>query len=268
MNRGGKRTDGGPGDRTSAKRVKSTRTLFTIVEALRDAETAGVSELADRLGMAKSTVHVHLKTLEEVGYLTNDGGNYRLGLKFLEIGGRVQHGLDVFHAAKPELDSLSAETGEVTHLGIEDQGERVIAYSAQPSEGVFDNSPLGHRTKMHWTALGKALLAELPDETVHDIVDRHGLPAAGEDTITDREELFAELERTAGRGYAFGDAEHRDGIKTIAMAFEYDEELPDTPTAIGISGPKHRVEDKNRDGELVDALRQTVNVIELKFKHY
>lgn len=261
-------SEGRTTDPTSAKRVKSTRTLFTIVEELRDAETAGVSELADRLGMAKSTVHVHLKTLEEEGYLTNDGGQYRLGLKFLEIGGRVQHGLDVFQAARPELDGLSAEIGEVTHLGIEDRGERALAYSAQPPEGVFDNSPLGHRTKMHWTALGKALLAELPAEAVDDIVDRHGLPAAGEDTITDRAELRAELERTAERGYAVGDAEHRNGIKTIAMAFEYDEELLDAPTAVGLSGPKHRVEEKNRDGELVDALQRTVNVIELKSKHY
>jgi DNA-binding IclR family transcriptional regulator len=258
---------GDTSDGTSAKRVKSTQTLFTIVDELRRSGSAGVSELADRLGMAKSTVHVHLKTLEEEGYLTNDGEKYRLGLKFLEVGGQTRHRFDVFEAARPELDALASEVGEVTHLGMEEHGERVLVYSSQPTDGVFDNSPIGHRTKMHWTALGKALLAQLPQDQVDAIVDRHGLPGAAEQTITDRETLTAELERVAERGYAVGDAEHREGIKTIAMALDYDDSL-DAPTAIGISGPKHRVTEKNQDGELVDALQQTVNVIHLKSKHY
>lgn len=259
-------TDTNDGD-SSAKRVKSTKKLFRIVETLREAESAGVSEVAERLGMAKSTAHVHLKTLEEEGYLVNDGEEYRLGLKFLEVGGEIQQRLNVFRAARPELDALAEETGEVTHLGLEERGERVLVYSAQPSEGVFDNSPLGHRTKMHWTALGKTLLAELPRERVENIIERHGLPHAAEHTITEREELFTELERIRDLGYAVGDAEHREGIKTIAIALRYDESL-DAPTAIGLSGPKHRLEEKNQDGELVDALQRTVNVIELKSKHY
>jgi len=252
---------------TSAKRVKSTQTMFTIVDELRTLGSAGVSELADELGMAKSTVHVHLKTLEEEGYLTNDGDEYRTGLKFLEVGGQTRHRLDVFQAARPELDALAADVGEVTHLGIEENGERVLAYSSQPADGIFDNSPLGHRTKMHWTALGKALLEQLPEDRVDAIVDRHGLPGAAEQTITDREVLSAELERIGEQGYAVGDAEHRQGIKTIAMALDYDDTL-DAPTAIGISGPKHRVSEKNQESELVDALQRTVNVIHLKSKHY
>ncbi|QPV61621.1 IclR family transcriptional regulator [Halosimplex litoreum] len=252
---------------SSAKRVQSTKKLFTIVDTLREAESAGVSELAERLGMAKSTVHVHLKTLEEEGYLVNDGGEYRLGLKFLEVGGEIQQRLNVFRAARPELDALAEEIGETTHLGIEETGERVLVYSSQPSDGVFDNSPLGHRTRMHWTALGKALLAELPEERVETILARQGLPDAAENTITEREELFAELGRIDETGYAVGDAEHRQGIKTIAMALHYDGSL-DAPTAIGISGPKHRLEEKYQDDELADALQRTVNVIELKSKHY
>lgn len=252
---------------SSAKRVKSTKKLFTIVDTLREADSASVSEVAERLGMAKSTVHVHLKTLEEEGYLVNDGGEYRLGLKFLELGGETQQRLHVFRAARPELDALAEETGEVTHLGIEENGERVLVYSSQPSEGVFDNSPLGHRTKMHWTALGKALLAELPRDRVEAILDRHGLPGAAEHTITDRTTLFEELDRIDELGYAVGDAEHREGIKTIAMSLRYDESL-DAPTAIGLSGPKHRLEEKNHEDQLVDALQRTVNVIELKSKHY
>lgn len=252
---------------TTANRVKSTRTLFTIVDELREVESAGVSELADRLGMPKSTVHVHLKTLEEEGYLVNDEGRYRLGLGFLEVGGQVRHRFDVFQAARPELDALSSEIGEMTHLGVEEGGKRVLVYSSQPEDGVFDNSPLGHRTNMHWTALGKALLAQFPDERVEAILDRHGLPGATDRTITDRDELHTELEATRKRGYAVGDGEHRDGIKTIATALDYDC-TPDIPSAVGLSGPKRRIEEKNGEEELLEALQRTDNVIGLKSRHY
>lgn len=259
-------TDKSDGE-TAPNRVKSTRTLFTIVDELRGTESAGVSELADRLGMPKSTVHVHLKTLEEEGYLINDEGSYRLGFGFLEVGGEVRQHLDVFRAARSELDVLSTEVGEVTHLGIEESGKRVLVYSSQPADGVFDNSPVGHRINMHWTALGKALLAQLSDERVSAILDRHGLPEATENTITGRDALYAELEAVRERGYATGDGEHRNGIKTIAMALDYDG-MSDIPSAIGLSGPKHRTERKNADGELVEAVQQTVNVVELTSKHY
>jgi len=254
-------------DETAPNRVKSTRTLFTIVEELRGVESAGVSELADRLGMPKSTVHVHLKTLEEEGYLMNDEGNYRLGFGFLEVGGEVRQRLDVFRSARSELDAFSMEVGEVTHLGIEERGKRVLVYSSHPADGVFDDSPVGHRTNMHWTALGKALLAQLSDERIAAILDTHGLPEATESTITDRDVLYAELETVRERGYAVGDGEHRDGIKTIAMALDHGG-ARDVPSAIGLSGPTHRIERKNADDELVEAVRQAANVVELTSEHY
>lgn len=259
-------TDDTAGD-GSGKRVKSTRTLFTIVDALREHESAGAAALADELGMPKSTVHVHLKTLEEEGYLTNDDGAYRFSFRFLELGGETRHRLDAYRAARSEVDGLALETGEAAHFGVEERGLRVLLYSSTHDGGVYDNSPDGYYTNIHWTAQGKALLATLPDERVHKIVDEHGLPAATDRTITDRDRLFEELTAIRDRGYATEFDEHREGLGTIAAALE-----PDVtergPAAIGLSGPSRRLKRKNEDGDLVEAVRSAVDVATLELEYY
>lgn len=150
----------------SGKRVKSTLTLFTIIDALRELEAAGASQLAEELGMPKSTVHVHLKTLEEEGYLINEDGEYRFSFRFLELGGETRHQLDAYRVSRAEVDNLPLETGEAAHFGVEERGQRVLLYSSTHDDGVYDNSPDGYYTHLHWTAMGKALLAELSDDTL------------------------------------------------------------------------------------------------------
>lgn len=251
----------------SAKRVKSTQTLFTIIDELREQECAGVSRLAAELDMPKSTVHVHLKTLEEEGYLIKDGSKYRLGFRFLELGGETRQQLDVFRVARSEIDELAAETGEVAHLGVEENGMRVLLYSSADDDGLYDNSPVGYRTHIHWTAMGKALLAKLSDDRVDAVIDEHGLPKATEHTVTDRDSLFEELDEIRQRGYAIENDEHRDGLSTISMATERGSACQG-PAGIGISGPTHRIAEKNVDDSLVRAIQSAVNVVNLELEYY
>ncbi|MFA1610832.1 IclR family transcriptional regulator [Halobellus rubicundus] len=250
----------------SRNRIKAISTMFTIVDGLRELETAGVSELADHLDMPSSTVHIYLKTLEEEGFVLNDDGQYRSSLRFLELGGDIRQRMSIFRTVRPQVDELSAQTNEVANLGIEEDGKRVLLYTSEPSEGVFDNSPVGQYTHMHWTALGKALLAQLPDQRIHDIVDRHGLPEATDRTITDRETLFERIETIRDRGFSIEDEERRRGIKALAVPIQYDSN-PSPPAAVSISGPKRRIGEESYDG-LLDAIKNAVNVSELRYKHY
>lgn len=251
----------------SAKRVKSTQTLFTILDELRELEVAGVSQLATALEMPKSTVHVHLKTLEEEGYLVKDGDEYRFSFRFLELGGETRQRLNAFRAAHSQVDELSLETGEAAHLGVEEGGKRVLLYSSTLKDGLYDNSPIGYHTHIHWTAMGKALLAKLSDDRVDAIIDEHGLPQATEHTVTDRDRLFEELEGIRERGYAIESDEHRDGLTTISMATEPDG-TDRGPAGIGISGPTHRIVEKNAENELVESIRNAVNVVNLELRYY
>lgn len=250
----------------SRNRINAVGTMFSVVNGVRELEQAGVSELAERLDMPKSTVHVYLKTLEEEGYVINDDGEYRSSLRFLELGGDVRQRMSIFQAVRPQVDELSAETGEVANLGVEEAGQRVLLYTSEPSEGVFDNSPVGQYTYMHWTALGKALLAQLPNTRVREIIEEHGLPEATEHTITEEDALFEELERIRERGYSIEDEERRRGIKALAVPIQYDEN-PSPVTAVSISGPKRRIGTED-DDDLLDAIKNAVNVTELRYKHY
>jgi DNA-binding IclR family transcriptional regulator len=249
-------------------RIQALKRAFGIVDALSELQAAGVSELADHLDVPKSTVHVYLQTLEEEGYLLNSGGTYRLSHRFLEIGGELRHSSSLFQGARQEVDSLSTETGEVANLGVEEDGKRVLLYTAQPPEGMFDNSPTGQYTLMHQTALGKALLSQMSDDDVERVLDRHGLPAATDRTITERDSLLAELNDIREKGYSIEDEERREGIKAIAVPLQHEADDGEPVSAVSISGPKRRISASNADQTLVEALRDTANVIELKYKHY
>ncbi|MFC4987428.1 IclR family transcriptional regulator [Saliphagus infecundisoli] len=251
----------------AGKRVKSTLTLFTIIDALRDLRTAGVSQLAEELDMPKSTVHVHLKTLEEEGYLVNESGKYRFSFRFLELGGETRHQLDTYRVSRAEVDNLPLEIEEAAHFGVEERGQRVLLYSSARGDGVYDNSPDGYYTHLHWTAMGKALLAELSDDRIGNIVDEHGLPEATQQTITDREQLFEELAEVRNQGYATEFDEHREGLGTIAATLD-SEKTEGGPASIGISGPTRRLQRKNADGELIDAVQSAVDVVNLELEYY
>ncbi len=257
-------------DRTDTggeQRISSVDNVFNIVKKMQELEQCGVSELADHLDVPKSTVHIYLKTLEDLGYVINDGGRYRLSLRFLQVGGLVRHNRNGYQAARSEVDTLSRTTGEVGTLGYEENGMRVLVYRSEPVEGVSDNAPTGEYTRMHWTAVGKALLAQHTDEEVRDIVDRYGIPAATEQTITDLDELLAEMDRIREQGYSTEDEERVSGIKSVAVPIGGDD--PDSENiAVSIAGPKHRFSDERIEDELLPELRNAANVIELQSRHY
>ena len=247
--------------------IGAVERAFTIVGSIQELDGCGVSELANHLDIPKSTAHIYLKTLRDVGYVRKKGDDYRLGLRFLEHGGYIRQNIGIYQAARREVDGLSRETGEVANLGIEEDGWRVLLYTSEPPEGVFDNSPIGQFTHMHWTALGKALLAHLPEERIDAIVDRHGLPRATEYTVTDRDELVAELETIREQGYSIENEDRREGIKSIAVPVR-DTDDHSVVGAISLSGPKRRIGEGSIDEALLETIQSTVNVIELKYQHY
>jgi DNA-binding IclR family transcriptional regulator len=248
-------------------RIHAVDTTAEIFEALRGSGWTGVTELAQTLDLPKSTVHVYLATLHDNGFLAKRDGKYRIGLRLLELGGELRHGIDIFRASRSKVDNLSDKTGEVANIGVEEHGKRVLLYSSKPPEGLFDNAPTGQFRKMHLTALGKALLAQLSDERIHEIVDREGLPAATDQTITDRAELMDEIERIRDRGYSVEDEEHHHSIKAIGVPVHGIDDPP-VSAAVSISGPKSRIGTGETMMELVREVQSTVEAIELEYEYY
>ena len=155
-----------------ASPLRTVRRAFEVLHLLRDRGTLGVSEMADRLELPKSTVHDYLRTLRELGYVVNDAGTYRLGLRLLELGGQTKHRNRLFQVARPELERAAETTGEVVSLNVEERGEFVVLHAAFGENALRLGIYPGLRIPLHTHAAGKVLLAGFDADRVDRIVDR------------------------------------------------------------------------------------------------
>lgn len=252
-------------DDTGTPAVKSVETTFRIVEALKERGGAGVTELASALSIPKSTVHNHLQTLERNEYVVNDDGTYRVAARFLELGAHARDRRPIYEVARPEVDRIAEETGELAGLVVEEHGRGVFLHRAKGDRAVHVDTYAGKRIFLHGAALGKAILANLPEDRVDTIIDRHGLPALTENTITDRDELADELADIRETGIAFDDEERLDGLRTVSAAITGSN--GDVLGAVSVAGPTSRLRDDRFREELPEVVRSAVNVIDLNITY-
>lgn len=197
--------------------LKSVETTLEVLNLLRERDGARVSELADELGRAPSTVHSHLVTLEAKEYVVKEGDIYQLGLHLLELGDYVQNRKEAFQIAQSYTEQLAGETECRAVFVVEENGRGVYLHTYSGKYAVWKYSTLGKRFYLHQTAAGKALLSKLSDEQVATIIDRWGLPAKTENTITDPDVLYQELNQIRERGYSLNREEQLDGVKAVGV---------------------------------------------------
>lgn len=212
-----------------------------------------VSELADRLGLHKSTVHRFLVNLEAAGMIERNTrtGRYRLGLRIFELGGLVMHRMDLWDEALPFLEGLVRDTGETGHLAILDGGEAIYVERVEARRPLRVPSAVGRGYPAHATNLGKVLLAHLDPRDLQRVVSEHGLAGFTSNTITDADQLDAELTVIRERGYAVDNEEYDEGLRCIgAPVWDHTGRVI---AAIGIGGPVTRVT-PGRIAELADVV--------------
>jgi DNA-binding IclR family transcriptional regulator len=244
--------------------IKSVETAFAIVESLRELESARVTELSVHLDMSKSTVYHHLATLRDLGYVVKAGDEYQLSLLFLNLGKQTQESKRIYQYARGRVDELAEKTGEKVHLMTEAGGYGIYLYQARGSEAVGRDLPIGQRDHLHHSAGGKAILAHLPSKRVDEIVEQHGLAALTENTITDRDDLRAELREIRERGYSLNLGEEVTGVHAIgAPIFGREGELV---AALSISGPTSRLSEDRLHDEVNQLVQNYVNIIEIELQ--
>lgn len=251
------------GDRDSLGVMERT---FEIVEHLAVVEETGVTELADQLGIPKTTAHSYLKTLENTGYAINENGRYRLSLRILLHAGQLRHSFSLFQTGRSEVDRLARETGEAVNLGVHEDGERVIIYGSEGENAIWDDVPVGSRTPLNLTAMGKAMLAFRSDEFVEDFIQEYGLAKTTEHSITDEERLFEDLEATRRRGYSIEGEEHIVGVRAFGVPVR--ESDSKVIGAMSIAGPNSRLASRETEEKLVERLKEAVNIVELQLDQY
>lgn len=195
--------------------VKTADTVFDIIHKLQESDENTVTELLDSLDLAKSTVHTYLSTLEQKEYVVKKDSSYQLSLKFLDHGMHAMQDHALTSTARPILEQTATETGELVWLIVEEHGRAVYLERAKGDKAVQTSGRRGLRTYLHVLASGKCILANMDEEEVNRILDWHGLPAQTENTVTNREELFTELQRVREEGYAYNRDEEVSGIHAI-----------------------------------------------------
>jgi DNA-binding IclR family transcriptional regulator len=248
--------------RTRGNEVGSVRKTLRILELLKDLEGGRVTELANDLGMPKSTVHSHLETMENAGYIVKEGDTYHLGFRFLDLGEHVKYRNKVHSMVEPRIEALANSTGERVQFVISEHGDCVYVRIAEGEHAVSTGSRLGRRRHMlHATAAGKSILAFTDREEVQKIIDEKGLPELTENTITDEDTLFEELEAVRERGYAFNYEEHIEGLRAAAAPVR--EPSGTVVGAISVSGPAHRMHGEQFTEDLPENILGVCNEIEL-----
>ncbi|WP_247004399.1 IclR family transcriptional regulator [Halosolutus gelatinilyticus] len=245
--------------------IKSTKTTFEIVEALMELDGAGVTEVAEHLGLPKSNVHNYLSTLEEGEYVVKRGTTWNVGIRFLELGAYARSRRDLYDIARPEMDKIADEEGELVNLLVEEHGRGTYIYRVAGDDAVQVDAHVGTRVHLHCTALGKVILAHLPTERVDDIVTQHGLPEVTDNTITDREEFHEALADVRERGIAFDREERVEGLRCAAAPIRSN--TGRVLGALSISGPTTRIQNERLEEEIPAVLEQATNVIELNITY-
>lgn len=243
------------------RQIQSVDTALRLIEILQEQGGAGVTELADELGLNKGTVHTHLSTLRENEYVIKDGDTYRLSLKFLDLGEFVKQRVEFYDVAGNEVADLAEESGEVAQFATEEHGKAVYICKSSGEQAVQTASRTGMREYLHCLSLGKAMLSVIPRERVEAIVDRHGLPEYTNETITTREELFEELDQIRERGYATDDGEKIPGLRCVAAPVVANDDT--VIGAISVTGPASRMQGERWRETLPNKVTRSANVIQI-----
>lgn len=249
----------------AGRRVKAVQTTCQIIDALRSLDGAGISELADHLGLAKATVHSHLTTLVDNEFVVKRNDTYKISLRFVDFGKYAKNDVDIYEITRDEVDRLAEETGEVSQFMVEEHGQGVYLHKARDENAIQTASYIGNRKKLHCTALGKAILSQLSEERIEEILETHGLPQQTNQTITDREELYEELEQIRNQNFAFDDEEALQGLRCVAAPIEHFTD--DLQGAISVSGPTSRFKHERFTEEIPELVRDATNVIEVNATH-
>mgnify|MGYP000896860797 CR=1 FL=1 len=219
----------------------------------------GVTELARVMNIHKSTVSRLLSTLNSRGYVTRNlqTKQYSLGMHLLELSRAKLDQLDLRPLARPYLEDLVRETGETAHLAIMDRDKVVYIDKVDTPQTLMMRSKVGYRIAIHCTALGKAMVAELPEDAVNALLDPASMVRFTPNTITDPDAFRQHLSSVRDRGYAIDDEEHENGIRCVAAPVK--DHAGRVVGAISLSGPTLRVSRERAEalGQLVgDASRR------------
>lgn len=224
-------------------------------------QTFSLAEIASNLGVSRTTPYRILYTLEECGYIYQDSHTKRYGLrpKVLELGFTYLNSLQLPELAAPYLEKLRDETGMSSHMGILD-GNEIVYIARYPARSVATITiNVGSHLPIHATAMGKCLLAHLPEEKREELLSELGALQMPNAPKIEIQELRNELQSIREKGYVFHKGEFEKGVWSVACpVFGKDNEVI---AAINIATSQHMADAELMEEKVIPAVCQTAEQI-------
>ena len=222
---------------SSDNNVQSIDRALDIIEVLsQENEGLGVTEIAGRIGLHKSTAHRIIATMSDRGYLNRtDKGTYKIGLKLIEAVSCYINSLELQTEARPYVAQITSELGLTSHLGVLDGDQVVYIEKMDVFSNVRMYSQIGVRVHAYSCSLGKCLLSNYSSQQVRKIMVNCSFIRFTKKTLGSVDQLIADLDKVRSRGWAIDDEEAEVGHRCIgAPIYDY---RGDIIAAISASGP-------------------------------
>ncbi len=213
-----KTTKTAPPEQDNRSSIQVIDRMMSLLDVLAyHIQPISLKQLAQITNLHPSSAHRILNVMVGKGLVDKlDGGNYRLGLKLLELGNLVRSRLDIRREALPFMQALHQEIGETVNLSLRHGDEVVYVERTTGAQAMMRVVQLvGARAPLHITAVGKVFLADAGDAQALEYAQRTGLPAYTAHTITHAKALCDELAKIRKTGYAFDHEEAEKGVACI-----------------------------------------------------
>lgn len=246
------------------RKIKAIEVGCKILQELKEQNGARIVDLADSLDLSEPTVHTYLNTLREFGYVEKEAHTYKIGLQFLPMGEFARNHEELYRAGREEVESLAEETGEYVHLIVPHEGRQIKIFEHYGDNAVATEHHIRqreYRQYLHRSAAGKAILAEYPGEIVDEIINKHGLEPANENTVTDRKALLDELDMIREQEYATNDQELTTGLRSVGASIVGPNNR--VKGAISITAPLERCREERFYQTFPKMIRESSNVIQI-----
>jgi DNA-binding IclR family transcriptional regulator len=216
------------------------RALDVLLCFSRNTPELSMTQIAEQIGMNKSTVHRLLATLEGKRFVQRDPatGMYRLGIRLLQMAYLTLEHNDLRRLAAPFLRHLNEEYRETVHLAVLDDADVVFLDVIESPQPVKLAAAVGQRLPGFATAAGKAILAFMPDERVQYVLKR-GMPQYTRNTLQSPETFMENLRQVRQCGYALDEEELEEGVNAVAAPILGLNEQP--IATVSIAGPAYRM---------------------------
>lgn len=233
--------------------INSLNRGLTILDILLNKGPIGATEMGKYLNINKSSAYRLFATLEKWGFVEQDMVTlkYKLGLSFLKYNEKVLDGLDVREISRPYLKEIVERTRETAHLSVLHSTRVMIIDQEKGTEVVSVTTSIGDSEPLHCSAIGKAILAFLPQNKQEEIINNMEFKAYTHKTITGLEMFSLEIKKVLSNGYAIDDEELNPGVRCIAAPIL--NHKGKAVASIGVSGPISRIR--------MDNLKQYIDIV-------